>query len=50
MEENTGIATELRGANFTDLSKIKLLVHEMYLNLCFRNGDLLMMNFNTIVT
>lgn len=49
MAENKGIATELRGVNFIDLSKIKILVHETYINLCFRNGKSLMMNFNTIV-
>lgn len=47
--EKNGIAIELRDVTFIDLSNIKLLVHEVYINLCFTNGNLLIMDFNTVV-
>lgn len=47
--EKKGIAVELRDVTFIDLSNIKLLVHDVYTNLCFTNGHLLMMDFNTVV-
>jgi len=32
-----------------DLFNTKLLVHEVYINLCFTSGNLLVMEFNTVV-
>lgn len=49
MGEKKGIAVELRDVTFIDLSNIKLLVHDVYTDLCFTSGNLLMMDFNTVV-